>query len=989
METFAKLIIKFRVPVLVLAVLITAALASALPKLYADDDLLQFLPGDDPDVQLFRRVNARFGGLDVAIVGLESESVFRAETLVKIREMTKKIAQVEGVFDVMSFTEVPDPQPAPDGLRVEPLVMDRVPTGEAELAELKRRVLANENAVGNMVSPDGKAAMILCFLGGKRPPIHVAADIKAVTSSIWTDDPIYYGGSPFIRQYIAGGTKSDMYRLTPVVAAVVLLVTFLIFRKPVGVLLALGSVGIALVWLMGLIAVRGKGLTLVGSSLPTISIAIGGAYGIHILGAYFGGKAPTVRERVIEAMREVGAPVIASAMTTCAGFLSFLVMDIAPLREFGLYSAIGVAFTGILAVTVIPAILSFGRRVPKKMGSALLAKPLGKIGAWAERRRAPALVVAALLAVAGIFGVMRVAPDPTLETFFSEGSDPDQANEFLERHFGGSVYLQVYFEGDMRSPFVLAQLRKIVEYAKGMDEVVNVNSIIDPLTMMSEAMGGRADLPVNHRRTGFLYPFLEGTAAIDQIISPQKDASLVQIRLKDIPPQRVDAALNELRDFISKEVPRGIKVVQLAPFADPADRDEFIHPEVIGEDGQVITAAEPVVIDEVKDPARLAELRHRVGEDVAKRIVRIAAIHGERAEAGAWERVLKVLEAEDGKSAIAPGDDLSGEVRKLVAEHVASEVPAFEEPMEDASEEELDEWSRRGELVTGALLPRAGERLDMAAMTEIVGGAMPITSRRDPEGLELTAAALVAGMTMSRATVRGGRLATPALASIGLNDPGEEIKDEVAWAITDLDQPVHGFSDTGANSSTVLARVTGQPVINVAMCESTIDNQLRSLAVALVVLALIMSVFFRSVMSALKGLAPAIFMLALSVGVMGAAAIPIDLTTSMIAAIALGIGVDYAIHFLWRRRRRGESLGKTTAQVGPSIAANAVQVAAGFAVISISDMVPMQRFGLLVALTMLLSATATFVLLPALRAQGAEAVAQEEDEDATVRSSSS
>jgi predicted RND superfamily exporter protein len=109
-------------------------------------------------------------------------------------------------------------------------------------------------------------------------------------------------------------------------------------------------------------------------------------------------------------------------------------------------------------------------------------------------------------------------------------------------------------------------------------------------------------------------------------------------------------------------------------------------------------------------------------------------------------------------------------------------------------------------------------------------------------------------------------------------------------------------------------------------------------------------------------------MLAFAVGFMGAARIPIDLTTSMIAAIAIGIGVDYAIHFLWRRRRRGESLEETTASVGPSIASNAIQVGAGFAVLCLSDMVPMQRFGLLVALTMVLAAVATFVLLPALKA---------------------
>jgi hypothetical protein len=126
--------------------------------------------------------------------------------------------------------------------------------------------------------------------------------------------------------------------------------------------------------------------------------------------------------------------------------------------------------------------------------------------------------------------------------------------------------------------------------------------------------------------------------------------------------------------------------------------------------------------------------------------------------------------------------------------------------------------------------------------------------------------------------------------------------------------------------------------------------------------------------TALKAIVPPVFMLAAAVGVMGAVPIPLDMTTSMIAAIALGIGVDYSVHFLWRRRRRGECLAATTAHVGPSIASNALQVAAGFSVMAISNMVPMQRFGLLVSLTMILSAVATFILLPALRAEGTEPI---------------
>jgi uncharacterized protein len=949
MEYLGRLVIKFRIQILVVVGLVTVGLGSMLPSLYPDDDVMQFLPADDPEIKLFRRVNQRFGGLDVAIVGLESENLFTPERLAKVRQLTRRISEIDGVFDILSFTEVPDPRPGMGGLEVTPLV-GRVPVDETELAELKERVLKNRNAVGNLISEDGQAAMILCFLGGKRLPIYVAEDIKKEALALWNGDGLFFGGAPFIRLHVAGGTQRDLVRLTPYVALVVMFVTFLIFRRPLGVLLSLGVLFVSLIWLMGLLALRGKGITVVGSALPTLLVAIGGAYGIHILAAYFSGQALTVHDRIIETYREVGAPVLASALTTCTGFLSFLVMDMEPMREFGAAAAVGVGISGILALVVIPALLSFSREVPDKLGTALLGKPLGRIGGWAEQHRYTALIGALVLMLCGAVGVARIAPDATLSSFFKEGSEPDEANKFLERHFGGSVYLQIYFEGDMRSPFVLAEMRKLVEYVRGIDEVVQVSSIIDPLVMMSEAMGGRADLPIDRGRTRSLYPFLEGTAAIDQIISSEKDAGLIQIRTKNVGPARMNQIIADLEQFVENEIPHGVKAVSLREL-DGSTRTR--------REGQMYVA-------------------------IAKRIGRLITMYDSKAGRNVdTSKIVGILTQDGVSKTLVPGADLDQAVKSVIEEHLVGEAAPFEEPIDDVPEEVALEWSQRGDLASLEINAVVGKGATIAAVENALRRALPLTSGRDPEGLELTAEAVAAGLIMARAEVRAQRLTAPVLTAAGVDAPPIELSRRVTWALTDLEAPYFGFPDNSEEASRVIASVTGQPVINVALCNSTIRNQLKSLVVAFILLLAILSFTFRSIVSAFKALVPTIFMLAVSVGIMGAINIPLDLTTSMIAAIALGIGVDYAIHFLWRRRKRGESLSETTAHVGPAIASNAVQVAAGFAVLALSDMVPMQRFGMLVAMTMVVSAVATFVLLPATRAEGKLSESAQETNPAT------
>jgi uncharacterized protein len=933
----AEGIIRFRWPILVVTALVTAAFASQLPKLEADDDVLQFLPRSDPDIALFHRVNEKFGGLDVAIVGLEAHDMFTAKRLEEVRALTKRLAQVDGVYDVLSFTEVPDPQPGPMGLNVEPLV-DRVPTDAQELAALRKKVLANQNAAGNLISSDGEAAMILCFLGGKRAAVSVAADIKAAATTVWTGKGIYYAGSPFIRLHVVGGTKADISKLTPVVAIVVTVITFLLFPKPLGVVLSLSVVGVALVWTLGLFVLIGKRITIVDSSIPTLFVAIGGAYGVHFLGAYFKSQETTVRGRIIEAFGERVGPVSFSALATCAGFAAFQVMNVGPMREFGWMAALGIVFMLILALTVIPAAMSFSRSVPTKLGAAPLAKSLGRLGAWSLRHGKAVLACAVILSAVSLVGVLRVAPDSTLRTFYSDGSEPDRANKFLERHFGGSVMLQVYFEGDMRSPFVLAELRKIVEHLRQEKNVVQVSSIIDPLVMMAEAMGGRPDLPINRERTQSLYPFIEGSAAIDQIISKEKSSSLVQVRLKDVPPDEINATVERLKEFIAREVPSGVKELDVRALP-PRERE-----------------------------AKTAALI----EEIAKRVVRLVDIYGTARAAGGVEPKITAAIRRDGmKDSLEPGDDVARAAAAMIAEHVTGEAALFEEPDPEAADAATtSEWESRAALAQPAIEGVLFESPDVASVKAALQQALPLTAARDPKGLELTSDALAGAAADARAMIEAQRLSKPVLAAAGVSAPPAELQRRVAYALTDLDAPLFGFPSAAKDASAIRAWVTGQPVINMAFADCTTRNSIASLAVTFALLVVLLTVAFRSIVTSLKALVPALVMFALAIGIMGAAHVPLDPTTSMISAIALGVGVDYAIHFLWRRRRRRESLQAAAETIGPSIASNAIQVAAGFCVLAISEMIPMQRFGLLVAMTMILSALATFMLLPVLRAEG-------------------
>ena len=108
-------------------------------------------------------------------------------------------------------------------------------------------------------------------------------------------------------------------------------------------------------------------------------------------------------------------------------------------------------------------------------------------------------------------------------------------------------------------------------------------------------------------------------------------------------------------------------------------------------------------------------------------------------------------------------------------------------------------------------------------------------------------------------------------------------------------------------------------------------------------------------------------------GFMGATGIPLDIATVLVASIALGIGIDYSIHIIThfnhihkKTKNLNGAMEETIVISGKAIVINVLSVSAGFLVLIFSQMVPLQNFGILVALSMVGSGFGALTLLPVL-----------------------
>ena len=165
--------------------------------------------------------------------------------------------------------------------------------------------------------------------------------------------------------------------------------------------------------------------------------------------------------------------------------------------------------------------------------------------------------------------------------------------------------------------------------------------------------------------------------------------------------------------------------------------------------------------------------------------------------------------------------------------------------------------------------------------------------------------------------------------------------------------------------------VTGSTYLFKVLTDLLVNGQILSLVVSLLGVALVVGLIFRSVRFGLLSMIPLGFTITFNFGIMGWLGIPLDTATTMLASIAIGIGVDYTVHFLsrFRRGRREghtatEAVAETIQTTGKAIVFNVLAVAAGFAVLLLSSFGPIATLGAMVALSMGVSGLAALTLLP-------------------------
>ncbi|MGD1832008.1 MAG: efflux RND transporter permease subunit [Sphaerochaetaceae bacterium] len=195
------------------------------------------------------------------------------------------------------------------------------------------------------------------------------------------------------------------------------------------------------------------------------------------------------------------------------------------------------------------------------------------------------------------------------------------------------------------------------------------------------------------------------------------------------------------------------------------------------------------------------------------------------------------------------------------------------------------------------------------------------------------------------------------------------VNDSSSDSLGKLKDFITSYWNDGRNPNIDVA-VGGGEAISLELTNLVTKSQIYSLVISLVVVFLILLFLFRSLRYALAGLIPVVFALAGIFSSMAVLSIRLDIVTSLLAALAIGIGVDYSIHYIFAYQRlKGLSTSETPIAVimkttGKAIIINVLSVTIGFAALIFSRFIPIRQMGILFCISMIFAGCAALIILP-------------------------
>ncbi len=360
---------RFRLGLLAALVLAVILLGPGVKAALVVDNSLSvwFLPGD-PALRAYQEFQHRFGNDEVVVIVVRGRpSVLAAADLAGFRALSRELEALPAVQTVFGPGNATVPRHGPLGNYAAPLL-----TTGADGAQVQALLAPLPTLRTELFAPDYRATRFVVVLraapdfDNRRGAI--LDGVRATVYRHFGPERASLGGIGVIYAGLNALSRQDFGFFLGVGYLVMVAAFLLIYRNAVLLAYALGIVGLATYFTLGMYGALGYRLNLMTVLLPVVIILLGLMSALHVVNEYNQAppsQGPGRAEPALAALRSTLYPCFCTSLTTAAGFLSLLTSPMAILKNFGLFAALGIALclalTYVLGVLLLPLARPHGR----------------------------------------------------------------------------------------------------------------------------------------------------------------------------------------------------------------------------------------------------------------------------------------------------------------------------------------------------------------------------------------------------------------------------------------------------------------------------------------------------------------------------------------------------------------------------------------------------------------------------------------------------
>ncbi len=514
MRTWIAIVIRFRFLVMAACLLMTAGLASQIPKLQIVINSDNFIPQSNRYAIVGSEVERVFGAKYTAVIGVTATqgTIYTPQILGKVRRITERLMGSSGVIksNVLSLAarKAKSIEGVADGMVVHPL-MESIPATPEAMAALQRAVASNPAFQDVLVSRDRKTAQIIAEY--REIPGGMTAIDKAVQATVAPERDasvdIAVSGYPIFLAWLEK-FSGRMGIFLPAALVIIGLVHWEAFRTLQALILPLVTAILAVLWSISFLAISGRGLDVFNATTPILIMAIAAGHAVQILKRYYEefaklkdgepdlGPMEMNRQAVINALASVGPVMIAACFVAALGLLSLTVFEIKAIQTFGVFSALGVASALVLELTFIPALRAIlpppgEREYLRERQTSIWDRFVAFLYAAVVRRRATVFTVTTLVVAGLALGGSRLVVENSVKSLFRSvpvKADDDKLNT---RMAGANVFYLLIDTGvtdGVKNPAVLKAMDALQARLSKDPLVGKTLSIADFIKRMNQAM---------------------------------------------------------------------------------------------------------------------------------------------------------------------------------------------------------------------------------------------------------------------------------------------------------------------------------------------------------------------------------------------------------------------------------------------------------------------------------------------------------------------